>query len=214
MPPLITASTEEVGMDLVPEDRAIARSDEPEARSDARWRERAVADTPDGDRGALAGARVELRRRSVGLCCSGIWAGRRGRWRRTRGRWLTISASAIALASMSVAAGRAEIARLCARSARAAGPAWRERGRAGLGRGVGDRDVAAAGHGRALVLRLPGRGARPRSQPGRRVATGQRTGAPGGVGWSRGWIGCRGSRPTRSGARCSRSPRASRCGTG
>ena len=32
---LIAASTEEVGMDLRPEDRAIARSDEPEARSAA-----------------------------------------------------------------------------------------------------------------------------------------------------------------------------------
>ena len=35
-------------MGLVPEDRAIARSDEPEARSDARWRERAGGDTLDG----------------------------------------------------------------------------------------------------------------------------------------------------------------------
>ncbi|MGI8428600.1 MAG: tyrosine-type recombinase/integrase [Solirubrobacteraceae bacterium] len=45
---LITASTWEVGMGLVPEDRAIARSDEPESRSDARWREHATAATPDG----------------------------------------------------------------------------------------------------------------------------------------------------------------------
>jgi integrase/recombinase XerD len=44
---LITVSTWEVGMGLVPEDRAIARSDEPEARSDVRWRERASAATPD-----------------------------------------------------------------------------------------------------------------------------------------------------------------------
>ena len=44
---LITASTWEVLMGLVPEDRATARSDEPEARSDARWRERATAATPD-----------------------------------------------------------------------------------------------------------------------------------------------------------------------
>ena len=42
MPVLITASTEEVGMGLVPEDRASARSDEPEARSAARWRGRAA----------------------------------------------------------------------------------------------------------------------------------------------------------------------------
>jgi integrase/recombinase XerD len=35
-------------MDLVPEDRAIARSDEPEARSAARWRGRAAAGTPEG----------------------------------------------------------------------------------------------------------------------------------------------------------------------
>jgi integrase/recombinase XerD len=45
---LIMVSIWEVLMGLVPEDRAIARSDEPEARSDARWRERAAATTPDG----------------------------------------------------------------------------------------------------------------------------------------------------------------------
>jgi hypothetical protein len=38
MPLLITASTEEVEMDVRPEDGANARSDEPEARSGARWR--------------------------------------------------------------------------------------------------------------------------------------------------------------------------------
>ena len=79
MPLLITASTEEVGMGLVPEDRASARSDEPEARSDARWRVRAVGGQPRRHRGALAVARVEPRRRSVGLRCSRISAGRRGR---------------------------------------------------------------------------------------------------------------------------------------
>jgi integrase/recombinase XerD len=41
------ASTEEVLMGLAEEDRAIVRSDEPEARSDARWRERPTALTPD-----------------------------------------------------------------------------------------------------------------------------------------------------------------------
>ena len=46
MPALIAASTEEVGMDLRPEDRAIARSDEPEARSAARWRGRATDNSP------------------------------------------------------------------------------------------------------------------------------------------------------------------------
>jgi integrase/recombinase XerD len=46
MPTLMTASTEEVGMDLGPEDRAIARSDEPEARSAARWRARPTDDPP------------------------------------------------------------------------------------------------------------------------------------------------------------------------
>jgi hypothetical protein len=45
---LITASIWEVGMGLVPEDRAIALSDEPEARSDARWRELATDGTPNG----------------------------------------------------------------------------------------------------------------------------------------------------------------------
>ncbi len=48
MPVLITVSTEEVGMGLVPEDRASARSDEPEARSAARWRGRAPGSTPAG----------------------------------------------------------------------------------------------------------------------------------------------------------------------
>jgi site-specific recombinase XerD len=52
MPLLITASIEEVGMGLVPEDRASGRSDEPEARRDARWREHASLDTLD-----LIGAR-------------------------------------------------------------------------------------------------------------------------------------------------------------
>ena len=35
-------------MDLVPEERAIARSDEPEARSAARWRGRAGGEVPGG----------------------------------------------------------------------------------------------------------------------------------------------------------------------
>jgi integrase/recombinase XerD len=48
MPALITASIEEVGMGLGPEDRACARSDEPEARSAARGRGRAARDTPVG----------------------------------------------------------------------------------------------------------------------------------------------------------------------
>jgi site-specific recombinase XerD len=49
MPLLITASIQEVvGVGLGPEDRASARSDEPEARSDARWRERASLGTLDG----------------------------------------------------------------------------------------------------------------------------------------------------------------------
>jgi integrase/recombinase XerD len=48
MPLTFMASTWEVLMGLVPEDRAIARSDEPEARSAARWRERATDATPAG----------------------------------------------------------------------------------------------------------------------------------------------------------------------
>jgi integrase/recombinase XerD len=44
---LFMASTEEVLMGLAEEDRDIARSDEPEARSDVRWRTRLVAGTPD-----------------------------------------------------------------------------------------------------------------------------------------------------------------------
>jgi site-specific recombinase XerD len=47
MPALMTASIEEVGMDQGSDERAIARSDEPEARSAARWRGRAVGATPD-----------------------------------------------------------------------------------------------------------------------------------------------------------------------
>jgi integrase/recombinase XerD len=48
MPLTFMASTWEVLMGLVPEDRAIARSDEPEARSAARWRERATGATAAG----------------------------------------------------------------------------------------------------------------------------------------------------------------------
>jgi integrase/recombinase XerD len=44
---LITVSSWEVLMGLDGEDRATARSDEPEARSDARWRERDTAAIPD-----------------------------------------------------------------------------------------------------------------------------------------------------------------------
>src|SRR5436309_2462642 len=51
MPLLITASTEEASMDLVPDGRASARSDEPEARSAARWRVRPSA---GGGSGAAA----------------------------------------------------------------------------------------------------------------------------------------------------------------
>jgi integrase/recombinase XerD len=46
MPLMFVASTWEVLMSLADEDRAIARSDEPEARSEARWRERAAGNTP------------------------------------------------------------------------------------------------------------------------------------------------------------------------
>ena len=44
----VTASMEEVGMGSVPMDRAIARSDEPEARRAAGWRERTAGDVPKG----------------------------------------------------------------------------------------------------------------------------------------------------------------------
>ena len=43
-------------MGLVPEDRASARSDEPEARSDARWRVRAAAAGAGGSAAAVGGA--------------------------------------------------------------------------------------------------------------------------------------------------------------
>jgi integrase/recombinase XerD len=48
MPVLMTVSTKEVGMGPGPEERASARSDEPEARSAARWRGRAALGTPAG----------------------------------------------------------------------------------------------------------------------------------------------------------------------
>ena len=49
MPLLMTASIwEVVGMGSVPEERAIARSDEPEARRAARWRGRAGREAPGG----------------------------------------------------------------------------------------------------------------------------------------------------------------------
>src|ERR1035438_6745903 len=67
MPTLITASTEEAEMDLGPEDRAIARSDEPEARSAARWRGHATHDP--------AGELVE-RWPALGSCPSAVrWLG-------------------------------------------------------------------------------------------------------------------------------------------
>jgi Phage integrase, N-terminal SAM-like domain len=47
MPLTFMASTEEVLMGLADEDRAAARSDAPEARSAARWRERATGATPE-----------------------------------------------------------------------------------------------------------------------------------------------------------------------
>ena len=66
-------------MGLVPEDRASARSDEPEARSDARWRERAVLGTPPRHRRAVARAGPVPARRPAGLGCSRISGARRGR---------------------------------------------------------------------------------------------------------------------------------------
>ncbi len=47
-------------MGLVPEDRASARSDEPEARSAARWRGRAAEGDPTGDSAAAAGGAAAL----------------------------------------------------------------------------------------------------------------------------------------------------------
>ena len=91
-------------MGLVPEDRASARSDEPEARSAARWRGRAVGDTPEG---------IVERWPALGSCplaaggssCSRISAARRGLSRRTRGRWSTTSATASAPTSRWCARG-------------------------------------------------------------------------------------------------------------
>ena len=71
MPLLIKASTwKVVEMGLVPEDRASARSDELEARSDARWRVHAVANTLDGITERWPATRVE----SVGdrLACGAV----------------------------------------------------------------------------------------------------------------------------------------------
>ena len=84
-----------------------------------------------------------------------------------------------------VACGAGGDRRVCSRSARAAGPARRERGRDRLGRRARERDAAAADHGRAAVLRLPGRGAASatatRSRRGYRA--GGRVGSAGGA-WS------------------------------
>ena len=110
MPSLITASTEEVVMGLAAEDRAIARSDEPEARSDARWRERAVGGHPRR-RSPSAGRRW---RRPDGGAVAGaaarISGARRRRCRRTRGRWSTTSRYCERAGVDVETAGRAEIA--------------------------------------------------------------------------------------------------------
>jgi site-specific recombinase XerD len=63
MPLTFMASTWEVLMSLADEDRAIARSDEPEARSDARRRERATATTA----AAIAGRWPALAPRSTAV---------------------------------------------------------------------------------------------------------------------------------------------------
>ncbi len=57
MPLLILASNEEVEMGRVPEDRAGARSDEPDARSEARWRLRLVG---GGGSAAVVGGAAAL----------------------------------------------------------------------------------------------------------------------------------------------------------
>jgi integrase/recombinase XerD len=67
MPALIVSSTEEVGMGLVPGDRASARSDEPEARSAARWRVHAVGD-PSAERDAAIVSRWPL----LGSCSASV----------------------------------------------------------------------------------------------------------------------------------------------
>jgi integrase/recombinase XerD len=63
MPLTFMASTWEVRMSLAEEDRAIARSDEPEARSAARWRERATGGTP----AAIAGRWPALASRPIAI---------------------------------------------------------------------------------------------------------------------------------------------------
>ena len=155
MPALITSSTEEVGMDLGPEDRAIARSDEPEARSAARWRGRAARGIPEG----IAERWPALASNSIAI------------------RWLvlqqdigrsprTVEAYARSLVDYLGWCDRAGVDALAAGRGEIAGYVrdLRERpGRYGvnvvasdLGCGVGERDAAAAGHGRAVVLRLLG----------------------------------------------------------
>ena len=97
-------------MGLVPEDRASARSDEPEARSDARWRERASW-TPSTASRRVGRRSRRTRRRSVGLCCSGISAGRRGRCEAYARSLADYLGFCDRVGVDAVAAGRAEIAR-------------------------------------------------------------------------------------------------------
>ena len=213
MPVLITASTEEVGMGLVPEDRASARSDEPEARSAARWRGRAAEDTPARLARALAGARAcplavrwlvlqrDLGRspRTVDAYARSLvdylrYCERRERRRRGRPDGRRSRATFVICGS-----GRAVTARTWSRSTRA--PGWRTRRCSCGSRSFGCSTTSSSRSEYGIATRSGG-------------VIAPRDGRAGGGVWSRGLSRCRGSRPMRSGGRCSRSQPGSRCGTG
>ena len=147
----VTASMEEVGMGSVPMDRAIARSDEPEARRAAGWRERTAGDVPKGALvrwPALTGVPLAIRwlvlQRDLGRSPRTVQAYARSLvdylgWCERRG---------VAVET----AGRAEIAGYLADLRERPGRHGANVVSLGFGGGVGERDVAVAGHGRAAVL--------------------------------------------------------------
>jgi Phage integrase, N-terminal SAM-like domain len=212
MPLMFMASTWEVGMGLAEEDRATARSDEPEARTAARWRERATSGAPED----IAERWPALASRSIALrwLALQVDSGRSPRTVQAYARSLVDYLAWCDRGGVEVeTAGRAEIAGYLRD--------LRERpGRHGanvvsLNSGVGLSNATL--QLRVTVVRLfydflVEEQVRDRNP----VARGYRSamaGLAGGV-WSPGSIRCRGSRPTRSGARSWTWRSGTRCGTG
>ena len=199
-------------MGLVPEERASARSDEPEARSAARWRGRAAGGTPGG---------LAERWPSLASCPLAV------RWlelQRDLGRSpRTIDAYARSLVDYLRFCDRQEVEVIAAGRADIAGYVrdLRERpGRHGAnvvavnsGAGLANATLQL----RVTVVRLfyeflVEEQVRDRNPVGRGYRAGDRHGGRRGlVPRSR---PCRGSRRTSSGGRCSRSRPESRCATG